>query len=260
MDLTQQNMTPEQSAALLDLTHSNSIEELWDLHCRRMADFGFDRLLYGFTRFRTATSLGDPDDFIVLSNIDSGYVGPFINDGLYRSAPMVRWALENDGAASWTVLRMMMDSGTVTDEERRILQFNAKHGITAGFSISFRSLSDRAKGAIALIAQDGISQEEVDALWVRSGELIQLMNNIVHLKILTLPYTPPNQNLTKRQREALEWVGGGKTMQDIATIMGLTPATVEKHLRLAREALNVDTTAQAVLKAALQNQMFISDR
>jgi LuxR family transcriptional regulator len=49
-------------------------------------------------------------------------------------------------------------------------------------------------------------------------------------------------------------------MQDIATIMGLTPATVEKHLRLAREALNVDTTAQAVLKAALQNQMFISDR
>ncbi len=54
-----------------------------------------------------------------------------------------------------------MDSGTVTDEERRILQFNAKHGITAGFSISFRSLSDRAKGAIALIAQDGISQEEV---------------------------------------------------------------------------------------------------
>jgi LuxR family transcriptional regulator len=260
MDLTQQNMTPEQSAALLDLTHSNSIEELWDLHCRRMADFGFDRLLYGFTRFRTATSLGDPDDFIVLSNIDSGYVGPFINDGLYRSAPMVRWALENDGAASWTVLRMMMDSGTVTDEERRILQFNAKHGITAGFSISFRSLSDRAKGAIALIAQDGISQDEVDALWVRSGELIQLMNNIVHLKILTLPYTPPNQNLTKRQREALEWVGGGKTMQDIATIMGLTPATVEKHLRLAREALNVDTTAQAVLKAALQNQMFISDR
>ncbi len=96
-------------------------------------------------------------------------------------------------------------------------------------------------------------------MWDRWGELIQLMNNIVHLKILTLPYTPPNQALTKRQREALEWVGSGKTMQDIATIMGLTPATVEKHLRLAREALNVDTTAQAVLKAALQNQMFVSD-
>ena len=253
-------MTPQQNAALLDLTHSSSIEELWDLHCRRMAGFGFDRLLYGFTRFRTATSLGDPNDFIILSNIGSDYVESFVHEGLYRSAPMVRWALENDGAASWAVLQMMMESGTVTEDERRILDFNKQHGITAGFSISFRSLSDRAKGAIALIAEPGMTQDDVDAMWARSGELIQLMNNIVHLKILTLPYTPPNQALTKRQREALEWVGGGKTMQDIATIMGLTPATVEKHLRLAREALNVDTTAQAVLKAALQNQMFVSDR
>ena len=38
--------------------------------------------------------------------------------------------------------------------------------------------------------------------------------------------------------------------------MGLTPATVEKHLRLARETMGVETTAQAVLKAAFQNQMF----
>ncbi|MFP7673091.1 LuxR family transcriptional regulator [Marivita sp. S0852] len=252
-------MTSPHNADLLDLTHANSIEALWDLHCRCMARFGFDRLLYGFTRFRTQTSLGDPNDFIILSNIDTNYVSRFVHDGLYRHAPMVRWALENDGAASWTVLQMMMDSGTVTDAERRILNFNAQHGITAGFSISFRSLSDRAKGAVALIAEPGMSQKDVDAMWDRSGEMIQLMNNIVHLKILTLPYTPPNQSLTKRQREALEWVGGGKTMQDIATIMGLTPATVEKHLRLARAALNVDTTAQAVLKAALQNQMFVSD-
>ncbi|MFV0358632.1 MAG: LuxR family transcriptional regulator, partial [Tropicimonas sp.] len=37
----------------------------------------------------------------------------------------------------------------------------------------------------------------------------------------------------------------------------LTPATIEKHLRLAREALDVMTTAQAVLKASFLNQIFI---
>ena len=51
----------------------------------------------------------------------------------------------------------------------------------------------------------------------------------------------------------------GKTTQDAAEIMGLTPATVEKHLRLAREALDVETTAQAVLKASFQNQIFVLD-
>ncbi len=72
-----------------------------------------------------------------------------------------------------------------------------------------------------------------------------------------LPLSTARKSLTNRQREALEWVGDGKTTQDIATIMGLTPATIEKHLRLAREALDVETTAQAVLKASFQNQIFV---
>lgn len=63
--------------------------------------------------------------------------------------------------------------------------------------------------------------------------------------------------MTKRQREALEWVGDGKTMQDTAMLMGLTVATVEKHLLLARDTLAVDTTAQAVFKASFSNQMFV---
>ena len=83
------------------------------------------------------------------------------------------------------------------------------------------------------------------------------MNNVAHLKIMNLPYTAARKMLTKRQRETLEWVGEGKTTQDIGVIMGLTPATVEKHLRLAREALDVETTAQAVVKASFQNQIFL---
>ena len=104
-----------------------------------------------------------------------------------------------------------------------------------------------------------MTQDHVDAIWEEHGRDIHLMNNIAHLKILSLPYSPPNRMLTRRQREALEWVGDGKTTQDIAILMGLTAATVEKHLRLARESLSVETTAQAVLKAALHNQMFVLD-
>ena len=102
-----------------------------------------------------------------------------------------------------------------------------------------------------------MTQDDADAVWAEHGPDIILLNNLVHLKILTLPVPLHNQTLTPRQREALEWVGDGKTMQDIAQIMGLTQATIEKHLRLARETLNVETTAQAVAKAAFHNQMYI---
>ncbi|MFY9238458.1 MAG: autoinducer binding domain-containing protein [Roseovarius sp.] len=48
--------------------HAPTIEDLWGLLTRRMEDYGFDRLIYGATRYRTATSLGDPDDFVLLTN------------------------------------------------------------------------------------------------------------------------------------------------------------------------------------------------
>ncbi|WP_169052633.1 autoinducer binding domain-containing protein [Pseudooceanicola onchidii] len=239
------------------LTNAQTIEELWQLHCAKMADFGFDRLIYGFTRYRTATSLGDPEDFVILTNHSTEYTDSFLGKGLYFHAPMVRWALEHEGASSWSIVEDMVNSGALTDSERSVIEFNRKLGVTAGFSISFKSISPRTKGAIALTARPGVSQAEVDTMWETYGRDIVVMNNVAHLKILTLPYAGPTRGLTKRQREALQWVGDGKTTADIALLMGLTSATVEKHLRLAREALNVETTAQAVLKAAFLNQMFV---
>ena len=236
------------------LNETNSIEDLWSLHTQSMAEFGFDRLLYGFTQFRTAHSFGDKEDVLVLTNHDPKYSDPFVND-LYFHAPMVRWATENVGACSWGWMRD--NAEMLTESERKVVEFNRKMGIVAGYTISFREVSVRSKGAIALTAKDGLSQEDADAIWAEHGRLIVQMNNVAHLKITNLPFSTARKSLTKRQREALEWVGDGKTTQDIATIMGLTPATIEKHLRLAREVLDVETTAQAVLKAAFQNQIFV---
>ncbi|APE43471.1 LuxR family transcriptional regulator [Sulfitobacter alexandrii] len=236
-----------------------TLEELWDLHTTKMAAYGFDRLLYGFTRYRTSNSLGDPEDFVILTNHSRAYTDEFLGNGLYYHAPMVRWALEHDGACSWTVLHDMARENAMTPAEARVIDFNRRMDVTAGYTVSFKSISARSKGAIALTAKSGMTQEDVDRVWEQHGSDIKLMNEIAHLKILTLPYHSQRRALTRRQREALEWVGDGKTMQDIAVIMGLTSATVEKHLRLAREALAVETTAQAVLKAAFSNQMFVLD-
>ncbi|WP_209503938.1 MULTISPECIES: autoinducer binding domain-containing protein [unclassified Ruegeria] len=241
------------------VSYAKTLEDLWDAHCRQMAEFGFDRLIYGHTQYRTATSLGDPEDFVILTNHNRAYVDGFIKDGLYFHAPMLKWALDNEGAASWKMLLDMHSRGSMTDKEREVFEFNKSMGVVSGYTISFNSVSVRSKGAISLSAKEGMSQEDIDAIWHEHGEDILLMNNVAHLKILTLPFNPPNRALTKRQREALQWVGDGKTTQDIALLMGLTAATVEKHLRLAREALSVETTAQAVLKASLHNQMFIME-
>ena len=245
-------------AHLNAVTAANSVEELWEIHTSHMAAFGFDRLIYGYTRYNTAHSLGDPQDWVLLTNHGDSYINTFLSDGHLFHAPMVRWALENSGACSWRWLEELTRKDGLSASELRVVDFNRRMNVTAGYTISFKSVSVRSKAAIALTAKAGVSQDVVEQIWERHGDEIIVANNVMHLKLMTLPYSG-ERHLTKRQREVLQWVGDGKTTQDIAQILELTPATIEKHLRLAREALGVETTAQAVLKAAFYNQMFVID-
>lgn len=235
---------------------STSIEQIWALHVHRMAEFGFDRLLYAFTRFKPSNALGNPDDALILTNQPAAYVDEYVGGGLYKLAPMVRWAADHVGAQSWKLIAERSAGGNLTPGELKVADLNRRYNVVAGYSIGFREVSIRSKGGIGLCARPGLTQDDVEEIWAEHGREITVINNVMHLRISSLPFVS-GKTLTARQREALEWVGDGKTTQDIATIMGLTPATVEKHLRLARETLEVDTTAQAVLMASFRNQIFV---
>jgi LuxR family transcriptional regulator len=233
---------------------SSSVEEVWTLLTEKLATYGFDRLLYGFTRNMTSFGLGGPGDFMILSTHRPDYTKRFIDDRLYFDAPMFNWALRNTGACSWSWVER--NYAALSEREREVVAFNRLMGVNAGYTISFQDQKVRNRAGLGLTAQPGLTQADVDALWQRCGKEILVMCQVTHLVFTTLPYTPPGRALTARQREVLEWVGDGKTTQDISAIMGISAATIEKHLRLAREALDVETTAQAVLKASFQNQLY----
>ena len=237
------------------LVSTLSVEDAWAIHKSAMSRYGFDKLLYGFTRFNTRNSYGDRNDLLLLSSMPDGYMDRFIDDDLYRTAPMTRWARDNVGAMSWGWLAQNL--GELSAEERQVVEFNKSYGLTAGYTIAFQDALTRHKGAIALVAKAGVSQFDADRVWAEKGREINVLNQIAHLKFTALPLPKARSKLSGRQREVLEWVGDGKTMQDIATILGLTQATVEKHLKNARDSLSVETTAQAVRKASVQNQIFV---
>ncbi|PRY26773.1 LuxR family transcriptional regulator [Aliiruegeria haliotis] len=238
------------------VTSMTEMQDVWEYHKSVMESCGFNRVLYGFTRFRSGKSLGDPQDMLILTNHDRSFIRPFLDDGLYLNAPMTIWALNNVGASSWRIAEQASLTGEMTEPARRIWEFNKSRGIGAGYTISFQTNSVRAKGALSLTNIPALSFDEADEIWARHGRALEAMCNVLHLRLISMPNAGARRPLTPRQREVLEWVGDGKTTADIASIMGLTPATVEKHLRLAREALDVGTTAQAVLKASFQNQIF----
>ncbi|WP_026606049.1 response regulator transcription factor [Methylocapsa acidiphila] len=55
--------------------------------------------------------------------------------------------------------------------------------------------------------------------------------------------------MTRRQIETLQWVAEGKSTEDIAIILNISPETVKKQIEAAREKLNAVNRAHAVAKA-----------
>lgn len=233
-----------------------SIDTAWALATSHFADMGFKRVNYGFTRFRHLTTIGDPDDALFLSTCDADYVKRYFRGGFYAKTPVFRWAERTSGACTWTWVKEAYEAGRLSPEEAEAVRQNAAMGVTAGISVSFPEASLRSKGAMGLIADTGLSHAEVDAIFAAQREEILAVANMMHLTIVHLPQLSRHRALSPRQCEALEWVADGKTTLDVALLMGVSPAMVEKHLRLAREALAVETTAQAVAKGALLNMIF----
>ena len=151
---------------------------------------------------------------------------------------------------------ILTEAGRLSTEEAEAVRHNAAMGIVAGITVSFPEVSARSKGALGMIADPGLTPAAVDALFAARKDEILAVANMMHLTIVHLPQLSRHRALSPRQREALEWVADGKTTQDVALLMGVSAAMVEKHLRLAREALSVETTAQAVAKGALLNMIF----
>lgn len=235
---------------------SQRIDDAWDLATQYFASLGFGRVNYGFTRFKHLKTIGDPDDALFLTTCDADYVKRYFQGGFYAKTPVFRWAEHNSGICTWSWVKEAFETGKLSAEEADAVRQNVAMGIVAGISVSYPEVLSRSKGALGLIADPGVSAADVEAIFEARREEVLAVANMMHLTIVHLPQLSRHRALSPRQREALEWVADGKTTQDVALLMGVSPAMVEKHLRLAREALAVETTAQAVAKGALLNMIF----
>ena len=238
------------------IAQADSIDAAWAPACAYFAGLGFKRLNYGLTRFRTERSIGDPDDALYLSTSDPEYAQLYFRGGLYAKTPVYRWALRTTGVTTWRWVQDDFAAGRLPRDEAEAVRLNARFGIVAGIAISFPEVAGRTKGALGLTADPGLDHDEVDRVWAEHGPAMMAVAQMMHLRIASLPAAHVRRDLTLRQREALEWVADGKTAADVAILMGVSTAMVEKHLRLAREALGVETTAHAVAKGTLLNLIF----
>ena len=81
---------------------------------------------------------------------------------------------------------------------------------------------------------------------------MRLIADFVHQRVINSADVPPpnrENQLTARELECLQWSSAGKTYEDIASIMNITPRTVRFFLENARTKLGSLNTTHAVVNA-----------
>lgn len=239
---------------------SRDLEEASAAYFGAMGDFGFDNVFY-VARFHPALPTSVlREGPVIICNFPGELAARMTQPGSLAALPCIGWTLHHDGNTAMASIRTVpVSSPAVQAARSQIIALAARHGVRAGRIISLKGKVLRGHGAVLLNPHAGASHDEAEMLWQRSGRAVTLLSWLVHMRIATLPQGQHDVILTLRQREVLEWSSAGKTISEIATILGLTAATVEKHLRLARQALDAETTAHAVLKAHVAQQIFPDD-
>jgi LuxR family transcriptional activator of conjugal transfer of Ti plasmids len=94
--------------------------------------------------------------------------------------------------------------------------------------------------------------------FIESSQDVLHMVGLTYHAHVSARIDPANSNsrrdipLSQRERQCLAWTSDGKTMQDIALLLGLTPRGVKFHLDNARKNLSALTLPHAVALALRQ--------
>lgn len=96
-------------------------------------------------------------------------------------------------------------------------------------------------GASGYVLKQSVGEELIAAITrVCEGKI-----HLPQLEGIELDRTPSHR-LTPRQREVLRLIAQGRTMKEIATLLGISTRTAESHKYEMMEALGIQTTAELV--------------
>lgn len=232
------------------LLEARSMSQIGVVFQEAMIQLGFDHALYAAHFMLTVPRSVLRENPIVFSNLPEELMEELHQMPNLNRDPCLQWVLASNVEIS---ARDLLDLHGGTSPT---LALARQHGLDQAQFISLRDKVLNSAGMVVVIPHRHADARTLAERWTRSGRDVRILSWVMHMRIATMSRSRAATTLTPRQREVLTWRSAGKTVGEIATILGITPATVEKHMRLARESLGVVTTPQAVLKAHVTHQLF----
>lgn len=216
------------------------LEDLISLYSETVEDLGFNHFIYSL--YTNSPQLGLSKRPGLVNHFPKPWIEHYTKSGYMDYDPIYTRSVSVRGAFSWTSIEAM----PMSKKERSIMEQRKEVGLKNGFSALIPGPMGELVGMS--VATDN---PDMDVDKNCSSRVYALMNQF-HLRFMDIASAPlalPHVKLSSREKSVLLWASQGKSNNDIATILSISPKTVEFHFSSIFKKMGVNSRVLAVLKA-----------
>jgi LuxR family transcriptional activator of conjugal transfer of Ti plasmids len=197
---------------------------------------------FGFRWFAYLRLIDDAP--LLMSSYPKSWTGRYFDLHYQKIDPVVQRARRDNDVFGWNG----EPKATGTREQRRFFDEAVTFGIKSGLTVPIRAGFGKL-AAFTLATDDRTSH--LDRL---SEDDLQLVGMYFHTHLTARLKAQPESSvaepvLTQRERQCLAWTARGKSVADIAILIGISRRTIVFHLENARRKFGAATITQCVAQA-----------
>ncbi|MDP3738493.1 MAG: LuxR family transcriptional regulator [Hyphomonadaceae bacterium] len=180
----------------------------------------------------------------------------YVDNGFANHDKLLSHGLTTVEPTTWTKFQA---ETPISDGQKVMFDEARSFGLQDGFYLPIHQPDGSMHGVSMMVPH----KLEADSRLLSALHMLAIYYSIAANRLGLSPPEPPSPPeasrslLTPRQRQCLQWVRAGKSSWEIGEIMSLSEHTINEHLGEARRRLNVHTTTQAVIEAALRGLIHI---
>lgn len=228
----------------LDCLHSAQTEDDF----RRIAERTAHGL--GFRWFAYFGQRADGPNLI--SSYPKSWTSHYFREGYHNIDPVLQEPRSTSRVFLWDGREAR---SAKSSKERRLFDDALSFKIRTGLTVRIPS-SQNQFAAFTLAADE--RSLGLDRFIETSKDMLEMVGRTFHAHVNAakigrlIPVGREESVLTQRQRQCLGWISDGKTMQDVADLLGIKQRGVKFHLDHARQNLAASTLPHAVALALRQ--------
>ncbi|MCD8522164.1 MAG: LuxR family transcriptional regulator [Saccharospirillaceae bacterium] len=235
----------ERERIIEQMEKQQNARQLWQCLFQTFSDEGFDRIIH---------LSGDTRRIQIVSNFDASWNEYYIEKGFMERDPFLRYC-----TTSYRTVRTGIDHVRehpyLNDAEIQVIEEASECGFRSGFSSTLQRFDGNQVNAWNIGSH--LNAAEVTDILQEKLPYLQMISYYGSLFAANLHHPNPVVDvadlLTARERRCLELSACGLRTRDIAELLKRSEATIEFHLRNAREKLGARTREHAIYLAMKLN-------